>query len=56
MQELYTLILNAPSFIQVAILVFALIGCYIVYRFRVIVGIISAGAIAIWLSMKNKKG
>lgn len=55
MQELYTLIANAPSFIQVLLLVLALIGCYMVWRFRTIVAIVAGGAIALWVSIKKDK-
>ncbi len=55
MTELYTLIANAPSFIQVLLLVLALIGCYIVWRFRTIVAIVAGGAIALWVSIKKDK-
>ena len=55
MQELYTLLANAPSFIQVLVLVLSLIGIYVIIRFRYIVTIIAAGAIALWVSIKRKR-
>lgn len=55
MQELYTLLANAPSFIQVLVLVLLVISCYTIYRFRTIVAIIATGAIALWLSIKKKR-
>lgn len=55
MQELYTLLANAPSFIQVLVLVLLVIACYTVYKLRYIVAIIATGAIALWLSIKRKR-
>ena len=46
---------TAPSFIQVLFIVLALLGAIIVYRFRVIVALISTGAIALYLSLKKDK-
>lgn len=55
MQELYTLLANAPSFIQVLLLVLLVISCYTIYRFKTIVAIIAGGAIAIYMSIKRKR-
>lgn len=55
MQELYTLISTSHPFIQVLVLLLALIGCYVLYRFKTIVMIVAGGAIALWLSLKGGK-
>jgi hypothetical protein len=53
--ELYSYITALPSAIQVLFIVLCLIGAYVVYKFRVIVALISAGAIALFIALKKNK-
>lgn len=55
MQELYTLISTSHPFIQVLVLLLALIGGYVLYRFKTIVMIVAGGSVALWLSLKKGK-
>lgn len=55
MQELYTLISTSHPFIQILVLLLALIGCYVLYRFKTIVMIVGMGFIALWASLKGDK-
>lgn len=49
------LITQAPQWLQIVLLICALIGAVIVYKFRYIVALISAGAIGIYLSLRKGK-
>lgn len=47
--------LNMPMAMQIFLLVAMIIGLFVMYRFRKLVAVIAAGAVAIFLSLKKKK-
>jgi len=47
--------MNMPLAMQIFLFVAMIIGLFVIYRFRKIVSVIAAGAIAIYIALTRKK-
>lgn len=49
------LITQAPQWLQIVLLVCALIGAVVIYKFRYIASLIAIGAVGVYMSLKRGK-